>query len=292
MDVIVMERPRAVRSFLCVGVVCVALTLLSCGRSDDKANARTPKTPATVALAEGWAEDRVLNAISSRGTAWQDEWTSAYWAADASLERLITIKGIRVSFEPMADTPTDAARSGEWKARISFSGMQHRYADLAADPLAAEWIAGAGPIGSAVVYLRRKRSGRVLWATGKAGSPPVADNLYSPDERDVLATALQNFQHPDTPPERRIISRTIASVLQHDARTLSEVGAGVDKPGSVNALYIRQIEAVDLSQCPENFAEAYRGHVEAWRKGEKSVIESTWAQVAEIANAYGVGTYY
>lgn len=247
-------------------------------------------TPATAELAGPWVEEKVRAAIASRGMVRGTTWISAYWAPDAEPERYITVEDLRPAFESIPAVGAPAA-VGEWRGKVEFVALRHRLADDAVGTRASDWVEGAGPVATMVVYLRRKKSGAVVWATSAAGKPPVEDRHFSPDERDVLATALQSFQDPSVPAERRATGRSILRVLREDARIQREVGGGVDQPAAVNAQYVERALGIDLSQCPPDFAEAYRVHLDAWRKGEKALIESTWTPVAAIANRNGVGTF-
>lgn len=269
----------------------LASVVLGCGGSQDRSKAVDETTPATAELAVTWSETRVREALARHGQASGDAWMSAYWGADEAQERMITVEGIDVAFKPLTDASTAAARGNAWKGRITLSAARHRFADAGGLEQDAGWSTGAGPLSKRVLYVRRKKSGRVLWATAPADAPPVPDEFYSPDERDVLASLLQEFQTPQASREQRLVARRIATVLRHDALTLQQVGAGVGRPAEVNAAYIQRIEAVDLSELPAEFVAAYRDHAAAWREGEKSRIEASWASVAGIANRHGVGTY-
>jgi len=264
--------------------------LLSCGRSDGERTRKADATPATTELAKPWVEERVRAAIAGRGTVTGTTWVSAYWVPDDGPDRYITVEDLQPAFEPVPAVGAPAA-AGEWRGKVEFVGRRHRLADDAVGTGASDWVEGAGPVAAMVVYLRRKKNGAIVWATSAAGIPPVEDRHFSPDERDVLATALQSFQDPSVPAEQRASGRSILHVLREDARILREVGGGVDEPAAVNALYVERARAIDLGRCPPDFAEAYRIHLDAWRKGEKALIESTWVPVADIANRNGVGTF-
>lgn len=269
----------------------LASVTLGCGGSSDRSKAVDEAAPATAELADPWSETRVREALARHGQVAGDTWTSAYWDADEAQERMITLEGIEVAFEPLTDASTTAARGNAWKGRITLSAARHHFADAGGPAPQDGWTTGAGPLSKRVLYVRRKKSGRILWATAPADMPAVPDEVYSPDERDVLASLLQEFQSPQKSPEQRVIARKIAAVLRHDAETLQQAGAGVAAPAGANAVYIQRIETVDLSELPSEFVAAYREHVAAWRGGEKSRIEASWADVAGIANRYGVGTY-
>ncbi len=274
-----------------IAIAAVASVVLGCGGSQDRLKVSDEAAPATAELARAWAEERVREALARHGQFDADAWTSAYWGAQQAEERMMVIDGIEVSFEPSRDASTAAVRGNAWKGRITLDASRHRFTEQGGPSQAPDWIAGAGPLSGRVLYVRRKKSGRILWATAPADSPPLPDEVYSPDERDVLASLLQEFQSPRTPREQRVIARRIATVLRHDAETLQQAGAAVGRPADVNAGYIQRIEVVDLSELPAEFVSAYREHVDAWRTGEKSRIEVSWASVAAIANRYGVGTY-
>jgi len=265
--------------------------LLSCGRSDRDRPVKGEATPATAELARPWVEERLRTAIQARGTVAGSEWISVYRAPDGDRERYITVEELRPVFESIPIRGAGGSGSGEWKGRVTFHALRHRFADDLAGAGVSDWVDGAGPVAAMEVYLRRKKSGAVVWATSPAGSPPVEDRHFSPDEQDVVATALQSFQNPATPVDRRAAGRSILRVLREDARILREVGGGVDKAASVNARYVETAAAMDMTGCPPGFVDAYRVHLEAWRKGEKALIESTWTPVAAIANQNGVGTF-
>ncbi|MGE3600803.1 MAG: hypothetical protein AB7N70_35220 [Dehalococcoidia bacterium] len=270
-------------------VATLAFVVFGCGGSPAPSTEMGKAAPAAGEPVDTWSETRVREALARHGQVNGDAWTSAYWGVDEAHERMITLEGIHVAFESLTDASTTAARGNAWKGRITLSALRHRFAD---DPAReAGWTSGAGPLSKRVLYVRRKRSGRVLWATAPVGAAPVPDEVYSPDERDVLASLLQEFQAPHAQREQRVIARRIASVLRQDAETLQQSGAGVAGRADANALYIKRIESVDLSGLPAEFVAAYRAHVAAWRGGEKSRIEASWASVAGIANEYGVGTY-
>ena len=281
----------ATRRSLLLLMTVAAPILLSCGRSDRERAVKGDATPATAELAGPWVEDRLRTAIQARGTAEGHAWISAYWAPDGDRERYITVEELRPVFEPIPAREEGSAVRGEWKGRVTFHALRHRFADDLVGAGISDWVDGAGPVAAMEVYVRRKKSGAVVWATSPAGSTPVEDRHFSPDEQDVVTTALQSFQNPATPADRRAVGRSILRVLREDARILREVGGGVDKAASVNARYVERAVAMDMTGCPPEFVDAYRIHVEAWRKGEKSLIESTWTPVAAIANRNGVGTF-
>ena len=281
----------ATRRSLLLLMTVAAPMLLSCGRSGHDRAVKGEATPATGELARPWVEDRLRTAIQARGTVEGHAWISAYWAPDGDRERYITVEELRPVFELIPVRGAGGSGSGEWKGRVTFHARRHRFADDLAGAGVSDWVEGAGPVAVMEVYLRRKKSGAVVWATSPAGSTPVEDRHFSPDEQDVVATALQNFQNPATPPDRRAAGRSILRVLREDTRILREVGGGVDKAVSVNARYVERAAAMDMTGCPPEFVDAYRIHLEAWRKGETALIESTWTPVAAIANQNGVGTF-
>lgn len=268
--------------------LCLVSLLAACGRSGNDAKPAAVDTPATVELGAPWAEEQVTTVLAKHGATTEGQWATAYWGAAAASEQRLVVEGLKATFTPDNEvTPT--RDKGEWAGRISFTAERHRF-EVEGAP--GEAVPGSGPLGAVQVHVLRKPDGSVFWAGGSPEALSASTLSLSPNQQDVLDTTLQEFQHPDTSVEQRTAAHFISVALRQDVAAARASGAGPNQPPEINAVYIEKADAIDLSLCPPEFAAAYKAHIQAWREGNKSVIESTWAELEKAAHRFGAGTSY
>lgn len=279
-----MNRQTAMR----LAGLCLVSLLAACGRSGNDPKPATVVTPGTVELGAPWAEEQVTAALARHGAVADGQWVTAYWGVAEAGEQRLVVEGLKATFTPDTEvTPTKDR--GEWAGRISFTAERHR---LEAEGTPGEAVSGPGPLGAVQVHVLRKPDGSVFWAGGAPEALTAATLSLSPNQQDVLDSTLQEFQHPDTSVEQRAAAHYISIALRQDVAAARASGAGPNQPPEINAAYIEKAGAIDLSQCPPEFASAYKAHIQAWRDANKSVIESTWAEVEKTAHRFGAGTSY
>jgi len=280
----IMNRQTAIR----LAGLCLMVLLAACGNSGNEAGPAAVETPATVELGGPWAEEQVAAALARHGAMSEGQWVTAYWGPTAPSEQRLVVEGLKAVFAPDNEvTPTKG--NGEWAGRISFTAERHHFEGEASPGEAAS---GPGPLGNVQVHVLRKPDGSVFWAGGAPEALSAASLSLSPNQQDVLDSTLQDFQHPDTAAEQRTAAHYISVALRQDVAAARASGAGPSQPPEINAAYIEKADAIDLSRCPPEFASAYKAHIDAWRAANKSVIESTWAEVERTAHRFGAGTSY
>jgi hypothetical protein len=268
--------------------LCLVSLLAACGRSGNDAKPAVADTPATIEQGAPWAEEQVTAALAKHGETAEARWTTAYWGAAAASEQRLVVEDLKATFTPDNEvTPTKG--KGEWAGRISFTAERHRFEGEAAS---AEAMPGPGPLGAVQVHVLRKPDGSVFWAGGSPQTLSATTLSLSPNQQDVLDSTLQEFQHPGTSVEQRTAGHHISVALRQDVAAARATGAGPNQPPEINAAYIERADAIDLAKCPPEFASAYKAHIQAWRDANKSVIESTWAEVEKVAHHFGAGTSY
>jgi len=85
-----------------------------------------------------------------------------------------------------------------------------------------------------------------------------------------------DIEHPENNKSRAAIEK----VLKLD----QEAGRGDGGASQVTAA----MRAIDLSDCPDEFREAYKEHIHAWAKDDSEAVHATFAEVKRIAHEYGI----
>lgn len=52
--------------------------------------------------------------------------------------------------------------------------------------------------------------------------------------------------------------------------------------------YVQRLSNVPLDNCPDDFIQAYKTHINAWEANDSNAIKSTWKKVESIAYKYGI----
>jgi len=258
--------------------------------------------PSSEGAAKRWVEAQVHAALARHGTVKGDEWMSVYAGNERDskgksvyAERVVVIKGIVINCSPLELSDADKLNNFQWAFDIDIAATAFRYGDARSASL-GEWSDGKGPLGIMILGESRSIPLRAQKQKGEA----VAWNRWSllgfsqvtTSQVDFFEQEFENFQQPNTDPANRAIVWRIRNVLRQDNAASAKV-AGDGKPlAEVRERYVPMMLAIDLGGCPEEFSDAYRAHIQAWRDVDSAAIGTTWERVVEVARQHGSATFF
>lgn len=256
-----------------------------------------PNVGSSESFSSAWIEQRIRGALARHGFSEGDEWTSELRETTTGTDgkqignaQLITIKKIQIDCEEQELSEADKLNGWKRSVEVTLSAVAYRYgATSASTP--TEWLDGSGPLQYLIVQAQQDKDGAVHWGRKHFIAAMTGFTVYR-DQDNVLDSVLQNFQSPETDREQLQARYRIIDAMRQDAAASRQAHASRTHSTQVKDVYVPLMEALDLGQCPEPFAAAYRAHIEAWRAADSTSIVSTWDRVEEEARRHGAGTLY
>lgn len=271
-------------------VVGACLLLNACGDP----NSDPGRAPTSARGAKRWVEQDVRYAMSHHGKWDHDDWSAIRSTPKVNDQGRLTLriekvelKGVTIKATPMQLNTVSDLNGIEWAFQVTHTAEASRVTDLESGQV-GDWTEGYN---DDLVFSYDFWAGEPRWALiyKKEGeSPTYASTRFefeTKDWDDYWDSYLRQYHPPSLSIDSARLreSAAISDVIGQDMEVYRV--SQEDKVSCVPGMTL-----IDLSGCPPSFAQAYRDHIDAWKRGNQSDVKSTWMNLTDKANSWGVGT--